>query len=248
MQPIETGHWIAEAQGYLLGAFAIIFATSSLILCFLKGKTASATLAGGMALLSVLLAYFPLLESLDAFSLVHVKIKRNLEASEKLLEKTKSLAIETASSSLFSLGNTNPFGSSTDKNIIGFPLTEEQRQLINNVLDNVRSMDLTFDQRKKVVLPLLNYVDNQLVLAMDAAVDSAIRASSLSPENKTALQKKEDALNIRFDPKSFDTRKQSLDKILRRLIDVTKEVKKFLVRKIILETKFYVYTQNLPMN
>ena len=170
---------------------AICFAVLTAFLCW-RDSAASAGIAATTAVLSVLLAYFPSLSSLDALT-IHVKMRENFQESENIVEALKKLAIKSAASTVFSIGDTVP--QQPSRAITAFPLSDVQFAIINATLGEVRGLNLTEQQKHEVTEPLMGFIDGQLANAYNNQTENKIRVLKIEKRDiETKVKDIEDAV------------------------------------------------------
>ncbi len=77
---------IDASPPYLFALGAMTCFGLTILLAFKKDKIKSAILLGGLFFLCAILAYFPHLDSIAAFS-INVKLRQNLDRAEEILKK-----------------------------------------------------------------------------------------------------------------------------------------------------------------
>jgi hypothetical protein len=91
--------WLIEAAPpYLFSAGAIVCFALTILFAFRINGFKSATLFGTLFFICSVLAYFPKLDSVAAFS-VNVKLHNNLDRAEEVIKKLKDITVANAKAS-----------------------------------------------------------------------------------------------------------------------------------------------------
>jgi hypothetical protein len=119
--------------------FALAAATCFVLMIVFafKDKLKAATLLATVFFVSVILGYFPQLDSIAAFS-INVKLHNNLERAEEILKQLRDLAALNAKSSYFAM---------TWNNLWGRPSAKDKQTILDEIDQQLTALKVTEEER-----------------------------------------------------------------------------------------------------
>jgi len=108
----------------------------------------TATFFGGLFLLCTLLVYFPQLDSINAIG-VNVKLRKNLDRAQDILDQLKQLAVINAKSSYSQMAWGNRMGNS--------PATE-RADMFDAINDQLIALKLSEADRRELAQPIVEFI------------------------------------------------------------------------------------------
>lgn len=118
----------------------------------LRDKVAGATLMSGLFFLCIILAYFPQLYSIKAFS-VDVQLRKSLDRAQEILESFRSLSIVSARATYFTIAWSNRLG--------GMP-AKEQQKLLDSVDLQLRAIGVKDTEKDDIARPYVELIGYDL--------------------------------------------------------------------------------------
>jgi hypothetical protein len=116
--------------------FALAAATCFVLMIVFafKDKLKAATLLATVFFVSVVLGYFPQLDSIAAFS-INVKLHNNLQRAEEILKQLRDLAVLNAKSSYFAMTWSNLYG--------GMPSAKNRQTILDEVNQELATLKVS---------------------------------------------------------------------------------------------------------
>lgn len=138
---------------YLLSVAAAISFISAVWLAW-TNKVAAAALLGGLFLLCVVLAYFPQLDSITAFS-IDVKLRKSLDRAEDILAKIKNISVLNAKATYINVAWSNRLG--------GMAI-EDKQKLLDAVDEQLRAVGVDDGEIKSLRGPYVELIGYDLYM------------------------------------------------------------------------------------
>lgn len=139
---------ITGSPPYLFGIGALVCFCLAVRFCCQKEKLGAAALLSGLFLLCVVLAYFPQLDSIKAFS-IDVRLKKGLDRAEDLLAQIRKVSIASAKSTYMNTAWSGRYGSMPERT---------KQKLLDAVNEELQSVGITEEEKKEIVRPYVEFV------------------------------------------------------------------------------------------
>jgi hypothetical protein len=149
---------------YLLSVAAALCLALAVYFCF-QDKLKAAALLGGLFLLCVLLAYFPQLESVKAFT-VEAKLRKSIDRAEEIMERIKQLSIVNAKLSYTILAWQNRFGGASAK---------EKQAILDEVDRLLSDLKIHYDERNEIIGPYVQLIGVDLHRTFSRIIDAYVK-------------------------------------------------------------------------
>src|SRR5712692_8305586 len=138
---------VTASPPYLLGLVAAICLFLAVIKA-LRDKIKSGVLLGSLFFVCVVLAYFPQLDSIQAFA-IDVKLRKNLDRAEEILDRLKTLSLISAKSSYMAMAWNNRWGS---------PSARDKQALLDEVDDQLAQLKATPKEHRAIAEPYVQMI------------------------------------------------------------------------------------------
>jgi hypothetical protein len=119
-----------------------------------QDKLKAAALLSGLFLLCVVLAYFPQLDSIKAFS-IDVKLRNSLDRADEILAKIRKVSIGSAKSTYMNTAWSGRFGGMSER---------DKQDLLDAVNEELQSVGITDEERKEIVRPYIEFIGYDLYI------------------------------------------------------------------------------------
>jgi len=141
----------------IVAAFCIYFA----IQLARKERIKGASLLGAFAFLSVVLAYFPQLDSVQALS-IQVRLRKNIDRAEEILADLKQLSILSAKSSYMSMA----------WNSRGMPAIRDRQAVLDEVQKQLTALQVSEAQKREASHPYVQMIGVDLYVVFLGIMES----------------------------------------------------------------------------
>lgn len=138
---------MSEAPPYLLALGASVCFFSAIWLSW-HDKLKAATLLSGLFLLCVILAYFPQLDSIKAFS-INVQLRKNLDRADEILAQIRKVSIASAKSTYMNTAWGGRLGGMSDRS---------KQKILDVVDEQLKSIKINDDDRNEIVQPYVELI------------------------------------------------------------------------------------------
>jgi hypothetical protein len=129
---------VQGAPPYLFAICAAICFALTILFAFRKDGIKLSTLFGGLFFLCSVLAYFPQLDSVAAFS-INVKLHNNLNRAEELISKLRELSVVNAETSYMTFTWGNRFGG---------PYAKDKQKILDGFNGVLTELNVNLDERQ----------------------------------------------------------------------------------------------------
>jgi hypothetical protein len=139
---------IAASPPYLLGIAAAVCLTSAIWLAWQKDKLKEATLLSGLFLLCVVLAYFPQLDSVRAFTM-EIKLRKSIDRADEILAQIHKVSVGNAKAMYMTTAWAGRWGGMTAQN---------KQNILDSVNEQLKASGATDEEIEQITKPLINLI------------------------------------------------------------------------------------------
>ncbi len=178
---------ITGSPPYLLALGASVCLSSAVWLSW-RNELKAAALLGGLFLLCVVLAYFPRLDSIKAFS-IHVQLKKSLDRADEILAQIRKVSITSAKTAYMNTAWVGRFGDMSER---------DKQKLLDAVDEQLQSVGIKEEERKTIVRPYVELIGYDLYIIFYQSVHGALwnrRTRLTEPEAARSIGEWESQFN-----------------------------------------------------
>jgi hypothetical protein len=118
-----------------------------------QDKLKAATLLSALFVICTVLAYFPRLDSIKAFTLVDVKLKRGLDQAEEILTKIRKASVASARVAYMGTAWGGRWGGMSER---------DKQELLDSVNEQLQAVGIKDEEREEIVRPHVEFIGYDL--------------------------------------------------------------------------------------